>query len=119
MALASKIPTQIGRTAELAGSRRIIIGMLVIGSIINPLIFISSSMHPSFPAPPPSLYSVLLRSSQAAGLETGSPLREWGWARLIRTSTRVPRVDEAEGKWTILLQVVLPLRVPGSSRLCP
>ena len=48
MAFASKIPTQMGRTAELPGSRRMMIGMFVIGSIISPLIFISSSIVPTF-----------------------------------------------------------------------
>jgi hypothetical protein len=39
------MPTQIGSTAELFGSRRMMIGIWVMGSIINPLIFISSSIE--------------------------------------------------------------------------
>src|SRR3972149_1003707 len=66
MALASKMPTQMGRTAELEGSRRMMIGMLVIGSIINLLIFISSSMAPIF-SPLQRLYPGLPGKSSSAG----------------------------------------------------
>src|SRR5207249_5777784 len=48
IAFASKIPTQIGRTESLLGSRRMMIGIWVMGSIINPLIFISISIN-AFP----------------------------------------------------------------------
>ena len=44
MALASKIPTQIGRTRSPSLSLRITIGMLVTGSTISPLMVISISM---------------------------------------------------------------------------
>ena len=46
MALASKIPTQIGSTRCPSLSRRITIGMFVIGSTISPLIVISICMAP-------------------------------------------------------------------------
>ena len=44
MALASKIPTQIGSTFCPSWSRRITIGMFVIGSTISPLMLISICM---------------------------------------------------------------------------
>ena len=44
MALASKTPTQIGSTRWPSVSRRMMIGMLVIGSTIRPLIVISICM---------------------------------------------------------------------------
>ena len=44
MALASKIPTQIGSTFCPSLSRRMTIGMFVIGSTISPLIVISICM---------------------------------------------------------------------------
>src|SRR5437867_10812253 len=44
MAFASKIPTQIGRTRWPSLSRRITIGMFVMGSTINPLMVISICM---------------------------------------------------------------------------
>ena len=44
IALASKSPTQIGSTRWPSLSRRMTIGMLVIGSTISPLIVISISM---------------------------------------------------------------------------
>ena len=44
MALASKMPTQIGKTASPASFLRMMIGMLETGSIISPLIFISTVM---------------------------------------------------------------------------
>ncbi len=47
MALASKTPTQIGRTRCPSLSRRMMIGMLVMGSTISPLIVISICMRPS------------------------------------------------------------------------
>src|SRR6476619_5083908 len=46
MALASKIPTQIGSTRSPSLSRRITIGVFVIGSTIRPLIDISICMMP-------------------------------------------------------------------------
>jgi hypothetical protein len=48
MAFASKIPTQIGSTFWPSLSRRITIGVLVIGSTIRPLIVISICM--AYPA---------------------------------------------------------------------
>src|SRR5262245_54416108 len=44
MAFASKMPTQIGNTRWPSLSRRITIGMLVMGSTINPLMVISICM---------------------------------------------------------------------------
>ena len=41
IALASKIPTQIGSTRWPSASRRMMMGMFVIGSTIRPLIVIS------------------------------------------------------------------------------
>ena len=46
MALASKIPTQIGRTFCPSLSRRMMIGMFVIGSTMSPLIVISICIGP-------------------------------------------------------------------------
>ncbi len=43
MALASKMPTQMGRTWSLAMSLRTMMGMLVTGSIMRPRICISTS----------------------------------------------------------------------------
>src|SRR5262245_23340495 len=47
MALASYTPTQMGRTVSLPTSLSTTMGMLVIGSIISPRIFISTSIPPS------------------------------------------------------------------------
>jgi hypothetical protein len=44
IAFASNTPTQIGRTRRPSPSRKTTMGMLVMGSIINPLIIISTSM---------------------------------------------------------------------------
>src|SRR5207247_10884833 len=44
MALASYIPTQMGRTVSLPESLRITMGIFVTGSIISPRIFISTSI---------------------------------------------------------------------------
>ena len=44
MALASWTPTQIGRTVSLPWSFSTTMGMFVTGSIINPRIFISTSI---------------------------------------------------------------------------
>src|SRR5688572_10071659 len=56
MSLASKTPTQMGRRRCPSWSRRMMMGMLVIGSIMRPLIVISICM--GFSAPPaPSQYS--------------------------------------------------------------
>ena len=44
MALASYMPTQMGRTVSLLTSLRITIGMLLAGSMTRPRIFISTSM---------------------------------------------------------------------------
>src|SRR5271165_1636005 len=49
MALASKMPTQMGMTESEAGSFRTTIGMLVAGSIISPRIRTSMSMESPFP----------------------------------------------------------------------
>jgi hypothetical protein len=46
IALASKTPTQMGRMRSPASSRRMMIGMLVMGSIIRPLTVISISIRP-------------------------------------------------------------------------
>ncbi len=46
MALASKMPTQIGSTRCPSLSRRMMIGMFVIGSTISPLIVISICIDP-------------------------------------------------------------------------
>ena len=46
MALASNTPTQIGRSRCPSSSRSTMIGMLVMGSIISPLMLISICMGP-------------------------------------------------------------------------
>ena len=50
MALASKMPTQIGITVSDATSLSTTMGILVAGSIISPRILTSISMLPFFPA---------------------------------------------------------------------
>src|SRR4051812_16669305 len=47
IAFASKTPTQIGRTRWPSLSRRMMMGMLVMGSTISPLIVISICMFPA------------------------------------------------------------------------
>jgi hypothetical protein len=46
IAFASKMPTQIGNTRFPSSSRRMMIGMLVTGSTINPLIVMAICMGP-------------------------------------------------------------------------
>src|SRR6185437_6847992 len=48
MALASKMPTQMGMTESEAGSRRTTIGIFVAGSIMSPRILTSISMETPF-----------------------------------------------------------------------
>ena len=78
MALASKTPTQIGSTFCPSRSRRMMIGMLVIGSTINPLIVISTSAR------------CRLRIDDFHG---SSVLRRQPYARARARSRQADRVD--------------------------
>src|SRR6202167_6315186 len=71
MALASYMPTQIGRTVSLFTSFKITIGILVAGSMTRPRIFISTSMVNS-------LTRATLRdglADKAVGVAVGNPHR--------------------------------------------
>jgi hypothetical protein len=80
MALASNTPTQIGSTFWPSRSRRMMIGMFVIGSTISPLMVISTSAAWLVPGSTTSTTHLLSRF-------TASPHTLLGPARLISTST--------------------------------
>src|ERR1700722_6798399 len=71
MALASYMPTQIGKTVSLLTSFRITIGILLAGSMTRPRIFISTSMVNSLTRSP--LRDGL--ADKAVGLAAGNPHR--------------------------------------------
>src|ERR1700679_862721 len=72
MALASYMPTQMGRTVSLLTSFRITIGILLAGSMTRPRIFISTSMVNSLTRSP--LRDGL--ADKAVGLAVGNPHRQ-------------------------------------------
>src|SRR3984885_9362440 len=72
MALASYMPTQIGRTVSLLTSFKITIGILLAGSMTRPGIFISTSMVNSLKRSP--LRDGL--ADKAVGLAVGNPHRQ-------------------------------------------
>ena len=69
MALASKMPTQIGRKWPFSGSRRITTGMFETGSMRSPLI------------------SILIMRAAFGPMRRGAPISELGSPRVIRTRT--------------------------------
>ena len=97
MALASKTPTQIGSTRCPSLSRRMMIGMLVIGSTISPLIVISICMA-SASDPSGSSRSPACNVGRPDGVKHGSPAGCSDSRRVIRTGTIRPTQSARPGK---------------------
>src|SRR5271169_1625340 len=85
MAFASKTPTQIGRIRWPSSSRRTMIGMFVIGSIMSPLMVIWICMPP----PPVGRSEYRDSGSRCQRIRTDRDSREGVWP-----AARDPHADE-------------------------
>ena len=122
MALASNMPTQIGSTFCPSLSRRITIGMLVMGSTISPLM---RHLDLHGPSPLPSLHRLTLGAStdavkfeRVAGVRlpaNARPQTLCGPARSTCTATVWPIQELGPGRFT----TTLPARPAGQLGVAP